>query len=82
MIQAKTKNIIKKLKPFKKENIRFLPEKYSSKIGYLIYGNTVAIGLIGNNDITIIKITSKEFVKGYKNYFELLWKIAVSLRTF
>jgi len=75
MIQVETPNIKEKLKIFKKNNVRILPQKYSSHIGYLIYGNTVAIGLIQDEDITTIKVTNKEFSKGYKNYFDILWDI-------
>jgi len=74
MVQAKTPEIAKKLKLFKKKNIRFLPKKYASKVGYLIYGETTAIGLI-QEEITMIKITNKEFSKGFKNYFDILWAI-------
>lgn len=74
MVQAKTPEITKKLKLFKKKNIRFIPEKYSSKVGYLIYGETTAIGLI-QEEIIMIKITNKEFSKGFKNYFDILWSI-------
>lgn len=73
IIQAKTPNIEKRLKLFKKENIKLLSKKYISKIGYTVYEDTVAIGLIQEKEITTIKIVSEEFAKGFKNYFELIW---------
>jgi len=73
IIQAKTPNIEKKLKHFKKENIKLIPKKYVSKIGYIIYNDTVAIGLIQEKGIITIKIVSEEFAKGFKNYFEMIW---------
>jgi len=58
---------------FPKKNIKILPQKYESNISFFIYDNTVVLGLIQNEDITIIKIKSNDFVKGYKNYFKLIW---------
>lgn len=79
IIQTATPNIKEKLKIFKKNNIKILPEKYSSKVGYLIYGNTIAIGLLQEKEITIIKITDDEFSKGYKNYFDIMWNIGKNI---
>ena len=78
MIQVETPNIKEKLKIFKKTNVKLLPEKHSSNIGYIIYGDTVAIGLIQEKEMTMIKVTNKEFSKGYKNYFDILWDIGKS----
>lgn len=75
MVQAETKNIKEKLKIFKKENIRLLPSDASSFVGYLVYGQTVAIGLIQEDNITMIKVVNKEFSQGYKKYFDIMWDI-------
>ncbi|UZE93937.1 MAG: hypothetical protein IB618_04245 [Candidatus Pacearchaeota archaeon] len=79
IIQTATPNIKEKLKIFKKNNIKILPEKYSSKVGYLIYGNTIAIGLLQEKEMIIIKIISKEFSKGYKNYFDIMWNLGKNI---
>ncbi|MBU4308866.1 MAG: hypothetical protein KJ566_03685, partial [Nanoarchaeota archaeon] len=73
IIQVRTPDIENKLQHFKKENIKLVPKKYVSRIGYTVYGNTVALGLIQEKGIIIIKIVSEEFVKGFKNYFEMIW---------
>jgi len=73
IIQAKTPDIEKKLKNFKKENIKLVPKKYISKIGYTVYENTVALGLIQEKGIITIKIVSEDFAKGFKNYFNMIW---------
>ena len=54
-----------------------IPEKYSSPLSLNIYGNKVAIILWAKQPYAIV-IKSEEVVKGYKNYFELLWKISKS----
>jgi hypothetical protein len=72
-IQVNTPNIKNKLKNFKKENIKLIPQKYVSRIGYTVYENTVALALIQEKGITTIKIVSEDFAKGFKNYFEMIW---------
>ena len=78
-MQVAKSNIEDKLKIFKKQNIRLLPQKYLSNVGYLIYGDIVVIGLIQEKEITMIKITSEDFVKGFKNYFDIMWNIGKSI---
>lgn len=70
--------IIAQERKFKKiplAEIKYLPEKYSSPMAVNIYGNKVAIILWATSPYAIV-IKSEEIVKGYKNYFELLWKLA------
>ncbi len=55
--------------------IKYLPEKYSSPVAINIFGNNVAIIHWTNEPLAIV-IKSEEIAKGYKNYFELMWKIA------
>ena len=74
IIQPKTHGIEKKLEKFKKESYKILPSKYISKVGYVVYGNTVALGLIQEKGITTIKIVNEEFSKAFRNYFDLIWK--------
>ena len=73
IIQARTPDIEKKLRNFKKENIKLVPKKYISRIGYTVYEDTVALGLIQEKGITTIKIVSEDFAKGFKNYFDMIW---------
>jgi HTH-type transcriptional regulator, sugar sensing transcriptional regulator len=73
IIQAKSPNIETKLKNFKKENIKLVSKKYVSKIGYTVYKDTVALGLIQEKGITTIKIVSEDFAKGFRNYFDIVW---------
>lgn len=64
----------KKIKiPF--SDTRFLPKKYASPMAINIYGNKTAIIHWANNPQTIL-IKSKEIADGYRNYSELLWKLA------
>ena len=68
---AQDKNI-KKL-PF--AEIRYLPKKYSNPVSVNIYSDKTAIILWASQPLAIL-IKNKEIAEGYKNYFELLWKIA------
>ncbi|MBS3108779.1 hypothetical protein J4409_02810 [Candidatus Woesearchaeota archaeon] len=70
-IIAQDKNI-KKL-PF--AEIRYLPKKYSNPVSVNIYSDKTAIILWASQPLAIL-IKNKEIAEGYKNYFELLWKIA------
>ena len=53
--------------------VRYVPEKYASDVGIEIYGDNVAIEL---GEELILKIKSEQVVKRFRDYFELLWKIA------
>ena len=55
--------------------IRFVPKEYQSPASTFVYGDKVAM-FIYENPITIILIESKKLAKSYRNYFDLLWKIA------
>jgi HTH-type transcriptional regulator, sugar sensing transcriptional regulator len=55
--------------------IKYLPEKYSNPVSVNIYGDKTAIILWASEPLAIV-IKNKEITDGYKNYFELLWKIA------
>lgn len=54
--------------------IRFLPGGYSRPIPTTIYGNRVVI-LVWKTPAAIV-IEDNEIANTYKNYFNLLWKIA------
>ncbi|MEK6848024.1 MAG: helix-turn-helix domain-containing protein [Nanoarchaeota archaeon] len=55
--------------------IRYLPEKYSNPVAVNIYGDKTAIILWAEKPIAIV-IKDKAVSEGYKQYFELMWKIA------
>jgi HTH-type transcriptional regulator, sugar sensing transcriptional regulator len=65
----------KKIKRIPLSDIRYLPEKYSNPVSVNIYGDKTAIILWATDPIAIL-IKNKEITEGYKNYFELMWKIA------
>jgi|TARA_B100000315_G_scaffold258169_1_gene309365 sugar-specific transcriptional regulator TrmB len=65
----------RKIKRIALSEIRYLPEKYSNPVSVNIYGDKTAIILWASQPLAIV-IKNKEVANGYKNYFELLWKIA------
>ncbi|MEA3413931.1 MAG: helix-turn-helix domain-containing protein [Nanoarchaeota archaeon] len=76
--KIKEKIIIKKgNKKLKKSNLQYkiLDEKYMGKTAQVIYGNKVALFILGNPYYLII-IDNKEIAETYRKQFSLLWKIA------
>lgn len=75
--KIKTKVIAHSRKNFKIWNaeVKYLPEKYASPLAINMYGDKTAIILWSKKPLVIV-IKNEEITKGYKNYFELLWKIA------
>ena len=67
----------RKIKRIPLSEIRYLPEKYASPVAVNIYGEKTAIILWAKEPIAIV-IKQKEISEGYRNYFELLWKMAKS----
>jgi sugar-specific transcriptional regulator TrmB len=57
--------------------IKYLPQKYANPVSMNIYSDKVAIILWTSQPIAIL-IKNKEIAEGYRNYFELMWKIAKS----
>lgn len=55
--------------------IRYLPKKYESPVAMNIYGNKTSIILWAEQPI-VIAIREKEIADSYRNYFELMWKLA------
>lgn len=56
--------------------IRFLPEKYASPMAINIYADKVAVVMWSKENPFAVVIKQKEIAEGYRNYFELMWKIA------
>lgn len=65
----------KSIKRIPLADIRYLPEKYTSPVAVNIYGEKTAIILWAKEPIAIV-IKHQEISQGYRNYFELLWRIA------
>jgi len=64
----------------KKENIRVLPKDFVSRVGYMIYGDVVVIGIIQKDEVTTIQILSKDCAKAFTNYFNVMWSMGKSLK--
>lgn len=56
--------------------IKYLPEKYSSPVAINIYGDKVALLLWSKENPLAIVIKNKLISDGYKQYFEMIWKMA------
>lgn len=67
----------RKIKKIPLSEIRYLPAKYQNPVSVNIYGNKTAIILWAKEPLAVV-IKNKEISEGYKNYFELMWKIAKS----
>ena len=65
----------RKIKRIPLAEIKYLPEKYQNPVSVNIYGDKTAIILWAKDPIAIV-IKNAEITEGYKNYFELMWKIA------
>jgi sugar-specific transcriptional regulator TrmB len=56
-------------------DVRYLPEEFASPVSTNIYGDKVAIILWSHEPVAIL-IKNKQIASAYKNYFDLLWKMA------
>lgn len=63
-----------------KQNIRVLPRSFMARAGYLVSHDTVAIGIIQEQEVTTIKIINKECADAFTNYFHALWLTGRPLR--
>jgi sugar-specific transcriptional regulator TrmB len=54
----------------------YLPKEYDSPAATTVYGNKVAFYIWSEPPVGIV-IESERMAESYRNYFELLWKIAV-----
>ena len=59
----------------KSVQVKFLPEKYEFPATTIIYGDKVAILLWDKSPIGFV-LESKEVVKSFSSYFDVLWKVA------
>jgi sugar-specific transcriptional regulator TrmB len=75
-IKAKIISIKGGLAPIWKLNqVKYVPKEYQAPASTIIYGDKVAI-VLHEEPVLIIFIESKNLAQSYKNYFDLLWKIA------
>lgn len=74
--KLEAKNKVENSKKIPLSEIRFLAQKYSSPLAINIYSDKVAIILWSKENPFAIVIKNKEVALGYRNYFELIWKIA------
>lgn len=65
----------KKISKIPLADIKYLPQKYANPVSVNIYGDKTAMILWAKEPLAIV-IKNKEVSEGYKNYFELMWKIA------
>ena len=56
-------------------NFKYIPDEFSAPTTTFIYEDKTAIIIWGETPVATL-IKSKEVAKSYKNYFEMLWKIA------
>lgn len=54
---------------------RYLTEKYTDHMVINIYGNNVAMILWAKNPFAIV-VEQEEFALSYRNYFDILWRVA------
>jgi len=57
--------------------VKFLPEKYEFPATTIVYGDKIAILLWDKSPIGFV-LKSKEIVKSFLSYFEVLWSVAES----
>lgn len=55
---------------------RFVPDEYSAPTTTFVYGDKIAVIIWSETPVATV-ISSKDVVKSYQNYFNLLWKQAV-----
>ncbi|MBS3168666.1 hypothetical protein J4216_06065 [Candidatus Woesearchaeota archaeon] len=61
--------------PVPLSEVKYLPESFASLVSTNIYGNKAAI-ILWIQDPVAILIKQPDIAKTFKNYFDLLWKIA------
>ena len=71
----KLKHIIEKRTRLKNSEVKFVNPSFLSPTWTEIYGDSVAIGVMGDNP-SIFVIKNKDVAKGFLSYFNGLWKMA------
>lgn len=68
-----------KLLKTKNTSLKFVPEEYLSPSSTVIYGDKTATIVWADKPITIL-IDNKDVADSYRSYFELIWKIAKTIK--
>lgn len=68
----------KQLKEYDCTSVKILPAPFASMTSIQIYGDKVATIMWSSEPIGIV-VRSKEIAKSYKDYFDLLWKMAKNI---
>lgn len=76
LFQPDAKEYGKIREKMKNTEVKYLPEETISPMWIEIFGDYVAIGHIKKHNATMFLIHDKEIAKGYKRYFELIWKVS------
>ena len=66
----------RKIRLLKSAEVKYLPVKYSSPAAINIYGDRTAIIHWNKENLFVILIKDKEIAEGYRNHFNLMWRIA------
>lgn len=56
--------------------VKYLPKDFATLVSTNVYGNKAAIMLWLEHDPVAIVISQPDIAKAFRNYFEMLWKIA------
>lgn len=78
VISEKFRELGKKRKIFPLTKVRYVSPKKLSPVWIELYHDVVGIGFLGEK-AGFFRINNKEVAKGFKEYFELFWKIAKSV---
>ncbi len=73
--KLKSRYLMLKDTKFYQDNIvktRILSDKYASKVGVYIYGNTVSFWFFPKREL-ILAIENEEITDTFRNYFEIMW---------
>jgi sugar-specific transcriptional regulator TrmB len=65
----------RKIKNLPFSEIRYIPKKYENPLSVNLYGDKTCIIFWSSEPLAIL-IKNKEITDAYKNYFNILWKIA------
>ncbi|MBT6956652.1 hypothetical protein HN997_05205, partial [archaeon] len=73
---AESKERVEEGPSLKLSEIKFFPAPHHSPSGTIIYGDKVLITLWNLEFPLAISIESKEITENYKDYFEVIWRVA------
>ena len=74
VFDAKVKKSDKRIKKLPLAVIRYVPDLNKTPMAQYIYGDNVAI-VVWSHDPIAILIRQKDIAEGFRNNFEVLWKV-------